>query len=78
LGASEKVATPLPVPLLPDVIVIQDALDTAVQPHVLAEAVTAMVPLVDDCCDGATVKVQLGFLIVTRSQASVSRCAAIE
>jgi len=45
LAATEQLTTPLPVPLLPEVIVIQGALLVAVQVHPLC-VVTLMFPVV--------------------------------
>jgi hypothetical protein len=46
-AATLKVTGPLPVPLLPDVIVIQEALLAAVQEQLLEEAVTVVLPVPD-------------------------------
>src|SRR5262249_51591446 len=55
-AATEYVTVPLPVPLLPAVIVIHDALLAAVHAHVVADAVTVTLPVVaaaaGDALDG--------------------------
>ena len=67
-AAIEKVTVALPVPLAPDVIVIQLALLVAVRPHELAEAVAVTLPVVTlaltEKLVGETVNEQVGAVVV--------------